>query len=144
MAQDKVIIHVDGSSLGNPGPAGIGVVLRDQDDVCVAALGEFIGNATNNVAEYRALLRGLEEAARLGFAQVEVRTDSELLARQISGAYRVKKDHLRPLHADAVRELSSFESAAVRSVPRDENKSADQLAHRAARSKRDVDGLADP
>jgi len=117
------------------------VVVSDPDGTCLASLGEFIGEQTNNVAEYRALLRGLQEARRLGFGTVEVRTDSELLARQITGAYRVRAKHLRPLHARAIRELGRFTSASVTSIGREENKRADKLARRAARSRRSVDEL---
>ncbi len=141
MARDHAVIYVDGCSLGNPGPAGIGVVVADGRGMCLAALGEFIGEQTNNVAEYCALLRGLQEARRLGFRTVEVRTDSELLARQITGAYRVRAKHLRPLHTRALRELGRFAQAAVTSVGREENKQADKLARRAARSRRSIDGL---
>lgn len=141
MVRDHAVIYVDGCSLGNPGPAGIGVVVSDAEGTCLAATGEFIGEQTNNVAEYRALLRGLQEARRLGFDTVEVRTDSELLTRQITGTYRVRAKHLRPLHARAVRELGRFAQAAITSIGRDENKRADKLARRAAKSRKSVDEL---
>lgn len=144
MASDKVILYVDGCSLGNPGPGGIGAVLLDEQGSCVAAIGEPLAATTNNVAEYRALLRGLEEALKLGFDEIEVRTDSELMERQISGRYRVRMEHLKPLRAEAVRQLKRFGSAAIHSVPRESNVHADALARRAAKLKRSVDGLSEP
>jgi ribonuclease HI len=143
LAHGKVILSVDGCSLGNPGPAGIGVVVHDADGLCLAAFGEFIGETTNNVAEYEALLRGLREVKRLGLDTVEVHTDSELLARQIDGSYRVKAPHLRPLRARALAELGQFRSAAVRSVRREANRRADELARRAAKNRKAIDGLQD-
>lgn len=126
----KLILHTDGAAKGNPGPAGIGVVLyREGEDEPVAAIGESIGNATNNVAEYRALLRGLEEALLRGADTIEVRTDSELMARQISGRYRVASPLLAPLHAEAQRLLGRFPRATVTHVLRGKNALADKLAN---------------
>lgn len=126
----KLIIHTDGAAKGNPGPAGIGVALyRDGEDEPLATIGESIGEATNNVAEYRALLRGLEEALLRGASEVEVRTDSELMARQIAGRYRVTSPLLLPLYQEAGRLLSRFERARVTHVLRGGNALADKLAN---------------
>ena len=126
----KLILHTDGAAKGNPGPAGIGVVLyRPGEDEPVAAIGESIGTATNNVAEYRALLRGLSEALLRGADEIEVRTDSELMARQLSGRYKVTSPLLLPLHAEARRLLARFERATVTHVLRGKNALADQLAN---------------
>ena len=96
---ERVVVHVDGGARGNPGPAGVGVVLTDEDGTVLARANDYIGEATNNTAEYRALLLGLERARELGAREVEVVNDSQLVARQVTGEYRVKKADLRPLHA---------------------------------------------
>jgi ribonuclease HI len=124
-------IYIDGASRGNPGPAGIGIVLKDGAGRVVAEISEFIGRATNNVAEYRALIRGLEEAATFGVRQVTVRSDSELLVRQLTGEYKVKSPDLSPLHLEANRLLKAFPRSAVERIPRGENAAADALANRA-------------
>jgi ribonuclease HI len=122
---------VDGASRGNPGPAAIGVVVTDARGQVLREVGEFIGPATNNVAEYRALLRALEEARALGADSVEVRSDSELLVSQLRGTYRVKSPDLGPLYLEAVRLLRSFARHTVTKVPRGRNAAADALANRA-------------
>ncbi|MDQ7857562.1 MAG: serine hydrolase [Armatimonadota bacterium] len=127
----KVRLFIDGAARGNPGPAALGVVVQDGRGRVLAELGEALGEATNNVAEYRALLRGLEEAAARGATEVEVCTDSDLLVRQITGEYRVKSAHLIPLHGRALRALGGFRAWQVRHVPREENAAADALANRA-------------
>jgi ribonuclease HI len=127
----KVVIHVDGGARGNPGPAAIGVVVSDPDGGLLDQLGEPIGETTNNVAEYRALLRGLERAQALGASEVEVVGDSELVAKQVNGQYKVKHAGLRPLHAEALRALRSFERWKVRTVPRAQNAAADALVNAA-------------
>jgi ribonuclease HI len=130
-ATRKLVVHVDGGARGNPGPAAIGVVVSRPDGEVVEEVGETIGTATNNVAEYRALLRGLERAAALGAREVEVVNDSELVAKQLNGAYRVKHPAMRPLYLEAVETLRSFEKWLVRSVPRAENARADGLVNAA-------------
>ncbi len=125
----KVVVHVDGGARGNPGPAAIGIVLSNSDGQLLGAVGERIGEATNNVAEYRALLRGLELAAERGACEVEVINDSELVAKQLSGAYRVKHPAMRELHAQALSALSNFERWSIRSVPREQNAQADALVN---------------
>lgn len=127
----KVVVHVDGGARGNPGPAAIGVVVADADGALLEELGERIGATTNNVAEYRALLRGLERAKALGASDVEVVGDSELIAKQVNGQYKVKHAGLKPLHADALRSLAGFERWRVRTVPRAQNTAADALVNAA-------------
>jgi ribonuclease HI len=127
----KLVVHVDGGARGNPGPAAIGVVVSDLDGGVVEQLGEPIGETTNNVAEYRALLRGLERARALGAEEVEVVGDSELVAKQINGQYKVKHAGLKPLHAQALQALSDFARWRVRTVPRAQNAAADALVNAA-------------
>lgn len=127
----KVVVHVDGGARGNPGPAAIGVVVSDADGALLEQLGESIGPATNNVAEYRALLRGLERARALGADEVEVIGDSELVAKQVSGQYKVKHAGLKPLHAAALDALGAFGRWRVRTVPRSQNTAADALVNAA-------------
>jgi ribonuclease HI len=127
----KVVVHVDGGARGNPGPAAIGVVVSDPAGALLEELGEPIGATTNNVAEYRALLRGLERARALGADDVEVVGDSELVAKQVNGQYKVKHAGLKPLHAEALRALAGFERWRVRTVPRAQNAAADALVNAA-------------
>lgn len=122
---------MDGGARGNPGPAGIGVVLTARDGSVLARANDYIGVATNNAAEYRALLLGLERARELGAREVEVVNDSQLVARQVTGEYRVKKPDLRPLHAQALAALAGFERWSIRSVPREQNVLADDLVNEA-------------
>ena len=137
----KVVVRPDGACRGNPGPAGIGVVLEDASGRVLREVSEAIGPATNNVAEYRALLRGLEEARRLGAREVEVRTDSQLVARQLLGRYRVRDPELKSLFDSAQKSLQAFQRVVVRSVPRSENARADQLARRAVATPDPVEAL---
>lgn len=134
-----VIIYSDGASKGNPGDAGIGVVISDQRGKVIGEVSEYIGRATNNVAEYRALIRGLEEARRLGATAVRISTDSQLLARQIAGQYRVKSPALRPLHEILMRALSEFDEVSVSHVLRRLNARADRLANDAVMNHRAKD-----
>ena len=127
----RLVVHVDGGARGNPGPAAIGVVTSTPDGEVVDELAELIGEATNNVAEYRALLRGLERARELGATEVALVNDSELVARQVQGAYKVKHPGLRPLYDQAMEALRGFERWSVRSVPRAQNADADQLVNAA-------------
>jgi ribonuclease HI len=127
----KVVVHVDGGARGNPGPAGIGVVVSGEDGSVLQELGERIGPTTNNVAEYRALLRGLELARELGASSVALINDSELVAKQLTGAYRVKHPAMQPLYAQAMAALREFDSWTIRSVPRAQNAHADALVNRA-------------
>jgi ribonuclease HI len=124
-------LHVDGASRGNPGEAGFGVHVTDEDGDEVASLYGYLGKATNNVAEYQALVHGLRFALARGAARVEVSSDSELLVRQIEGRYRVKNPGLLPLYREAKALLARFERARVVHVPRERNREADALANRA-------------
>ncbi|MBN1288223.1 MAG: ribonuclease HI family protein [Actinobacteria bacterium] len=124
-------IYSDGGSRGNPGPAGIGGQAIDEKGRVLAEVCEFLGDATNNVAEYRALIRILEESAGLGFNKISIRTDSELVAYQITGAYRIKSKNLLPL-AERVRSLlEKYEDVRVTAIPREENEVSDRLANTA-------------
>lgn len=127
----KLIVHVDGGARGNPGPAAIGVVVSDAAGATLEEHAERIGEATNNVAEYRALLLGLQRAQALGAAEVEAVGDSELIAKQINGQYKVKHAAMKPLHAEAMRALAGFERWKVRTVPRAQNAAADALVNSA-------------
>ena len=120
---------IDGGSRGNPGPAAWGVAVLDDAGACVEGHGEPIGHATNNVAEYQALLEALALAAHRGATKVEIRSDSELLVRQIEGRYRVRHPALQPLHAEAARRIRQFESFRIVHVRREENKDADRLVN---------------
>lgn len=126
-----VTVNVDGGARGNPGPAAIGVVVRDADGQLLEELGETIGRATNNVAEYRALLRGIELAAAHGATELELIGDSELIVRQIEGRYKVKDATMRELHAEAKRELAGFQRWSIRHVRREANADADRLVNAA-------------
>jgi ribonuclease HI len=127
----KLVVHVDGGSRGNPGPAAAGAVLHTPDGTLVAEAARTIGRATNNVAEYRALLLGLERARELGATEVELINDSELIAKQVTGRYKVKHADMKPLHAEARDALAGFERWTIRSVPRAQNAQADALVNAA-------------
>jgi ribonuclease HI len=126
-----VRVFSDGAARGNPGPAGAGAVLTDASGAVIARLGRFLGNKTNNVAEYEGLLLGLKHARDLGYRQVQVRADSQLLIRQLKGEYAVRHAGLKPLHAEALRLLDGFERYDLRHVPREENALADEMSNRA-------------
>jgi ribonuclease HI len=127
----KLVANVDGGSRGNPGPAAIGVVLAQPEGEVVDEIAEAIGVATNNVAEYRAVLRALERARELGASEVELIGDSELVARQLTGRYKVKHPAMRPLYIEAMAALRSFERWTIRTVPRELNARADALVNAA-------------
>jgi ribonuclease HI len=127
----KVVVHVDGGARGNPGPAAIAAVVSDEDGTVLEEAKETIGTATNNVAEYRALLLGLDRARAVGADEVEIVNDSELVAKQVQGVYRVKHPAMRPLHLDAVAALRAFDRWTIRSVPRAQNAHADALVNQA-------------
>jgi ribonuclease HI len=131
LAVDRVVLYVDGGARGNPGPSGIGVVLTDTEGNELARANDYIGVATNNAAEYRALLLGLQQAHALGAREVEIVNDSQLIARQVAGDYKVRSADLRPLHERAVDALRRFERWSIRSVPREENELADTLVNEA-------------
>jgi ribonuclease HI len=120
---------VDGGSRGNPGPAAAAAVASDESGNPLAERSRYVGETTNNVAEYEAVLLALELAHELGASEVEVVNDSELVARQIGGEYRVKQEHLKPLYRRAMEALRGFDAWAVRSVRREHNVRADELVN---------------
>ena len=127
----KLRVWIDGGSRGNPGPSGIGVVIEDAQGGVLETVGRVIGVGTNNVAEYRALVAGLELAQARGASEVEVLSDSELLVKQMRGEYRVKNDGLRPLHAEARERAARFSAFSIRHIDRNQNARADALVNRA-------------
>jgi ribonuclease HI len=135
----RLLIHTDGAARGNPGPAGLGAILRDAESgAVVAELARFLGVRTNNYAEWTAVEDALREALRLGARHVDLRMDSELVARQISGRYRVKHPDLKPIHASVMAMLGQLPSYTVGHVPRELNKDADRLSNVA------IDDLREP
>ena len=127
----RVVVHVDGGSRGNPGPAAGAAVISTPDGERLAQASELLGVATNNVAEYRGLLLGLRRASELGATEVDLINDSELVAKQLSGVYKVKHPDMLPLHAQATAALRAFEHWSIRSVPREQNAQADALVNAA-------------
>ncbi|MBI2093819.1 MAG: ribonuclease HI family protein [Candidatus Omnitrophica bacterium] len=131
-------IHIDGSSLGNPGPSGVGIVFSEtvdgQQTDATRKFSRYVGVTTNNVAEYLALLYALQEALLQGCRVVSVKSDSELLTRQLKGLYRVKNGQLHLLHGLANHLIAGFERFVIEHVPREQNRQADRLANDAARS----------
>ena len=121
---------MDGGARGTPGPAAIGVVIRSGSEV-VGEVSERIGEATNNVAEYRALLAGIEKASELGATELELVGDSELVVRQVRGEYKVKNAGIKPLHAEVLMALDGFDSWTIEHVRREENAEADALVNQA-------------
>jgi ribonuclease HI len=126
---DRVVVNVDGGARGNPGPAAIAAVVASPEGELIESRGELIGRATNNVAEYRALLLGIELARALGAAEVELIGDSELIVKQVKGEYRVKDAGLRPLHAQVRAALEDFDRWSIRHVRREQNEAADALVN---------------
>jgi ribonuclease HI len=127
----KVIVHVDGGARGNPGPAAAACVISSPSGDLLGEHSRLLGRATNNVAEYRALLLGLESARELGASEVEVVGDSELIAKQVQGLYKVKHPAMRSLYLEAMAALKQFEKWSIRTVPRAQNADADALVNAA-------------
>jgi ribonuclease HI len=127
----RLRVHVDGGARGNPGPAAIAAVVSDVDGQVLIEASEAIGRATNNEAEYRALLLGIERAVQLGATELELVGDSELVVKQIQGAYKVKKADLKPLHAEARARLAELDDWSIRHVRREHNAEADRLVNEA-------------
>lgn len=125
----KARLHTDGGARGNPGPAGIGAVIFDQEGNVIGELAQGIGVATNNVAEYTALIEGLDLALRYGVTDVDVFMDSELVVSQVRGLWKIKNERLRALAAKAQTLLSKFDSSTLNHVRREENADADALAN---------------
>lgn len=126
----KVTVNVDGGARGNPGPAAIGAVVRDADGELLVERAERIGRTTNNVAEYKALLLGIEAARELGASELELIGDSELIVRQVEGRYKVKDATMKELHAEAKRALAGLDWS-IRHVKRAQNADADRLVNAA-------------
>ena len=131
MQADKVTIFTDGAAQNNPGPAAIGAVIMDERAQAIARISQAIGHATNNQAEYRAVIAALEEAIRLGAKHVRLNSDSELVVRQLEGRYRVKNAALKPLYQQVKQLQSRLESFTVNHIPREQNIEADNLANAA-------------
>jgi ribonuclease HI len=125
----KVIVHVDGGARGNPGPAAAACVISSPEGEVLGEYAQLLGATTNNVAEYRALLLGLQHARELGASEIEVIGDSELIAKQVRGLYKVKHEAMKPLHAEATAALRQFERWSIRTVPRAQNAHADALVN---------------
>ena len=125
----KVVVNVDGGARGNPGPAAIAAVVQDESGAVLTERGERIGPATNNVAEYKALLLGIAQAGEIGASEVELVGDSELIVKQVKGEYKVKDATMRELHAEVKRALAPFESWSIRHVRREQNAEADRLVN---------------
>jgi ribonuclease HI len=126
-----LVVSCDGGARGNPGPAAIGVSIQAPDGAEIAAISETIGVATNNVAEYTAVLRALQRCAELGARTVHVRSDSQLLIRQLTGAYKIKHPNLRPLATAVVEAARAFERVTYEHVRREQNVRADELVNEA-------------
>jgi ribonuclease HI len=132
---NKLTIYTDGAARGNPGPAAIGAVIKDDKSDIVASISRCLGVTTNNQAEYRAIIAALEKAIGLGARQVVLYSDSELVVKQINGQYKVKHAALRPLYMEVVRLAGALESFKIAHIPREKNAAADALANKA------LDGL---
>lgn len=129
MSEQPFILYADGGARGNPGPAGAGVCLFDSEGKTVASLGKYLGETTNNVAEYSALLLGLGYAIKNGIRRLRICMDSQLVVRQIEGLYRVKEPHLRRLYEEALDLLKKLELYQIEHIPRAQNHEADRLAN---------------
>ena len=127
----SINIFIDGASRGNPGPSGIGIVFFDDSKKAVKKLFKFIGNATNNVAEYTALIYGVQEALIDKYENITINSDSELLTRQLRGEYKVKNENLKPFYEQFLHLFRGFNKIDVVSIPREQNKLADNLANKA-------------
>lgn len=127
----RVRLFTDGAARGNPGPAGAGAVIISPAGHIMAKIGKFLGESTNNVAEYTGLILGLRRAKAMGIKELEVFSDSELLVKQLAGDYAVKAEHLRPLHEEAQALLKAFPEVRVAHIPREENAAADEMSNRA-------------
>lgn len=132
----RVVVHVDGGSRGNPGPAAAAAVISSPDGEVLDEAAVTLGRATNNVAEYRGLLLGLERARALGATEVDVINDSELIAHQVNGRYKVKHADMKALHAEALAALRGFERWSIRPVRREQNAGADALVNQALDAQR--------
>jgi ribonuclease HI len=131
MTPERLIIYTDGASKGNPGRAAVGAVIKDGQGKVISRISRSIGHATSNQAEYRAIIAALEEAARLGAGEVDIKSDSELVVKQLKGRYRVKKATLRPLYQKVVQLIGPLKAFTITHIPRTQNREADRLANKA-------------
>jgi ribonuclease HI len=131
MNTNKLTIYTDGAARGNPGPAAIGIVIQDQAGNTIATISRQLGITTNNQAEYQAIIAALEKATSLGAKNVILKSDSELVVKQINGLYKIKKTALRPLYQQIVQLIGSLESFSISYIPRERNAAADALANQA-------------
>ena len=129
--KSRLTIYVDGASRGNPGPSGIGIVIKDGEGATRVKISSYIGRATNNQAEYRALIVGLREAAGLKADHVDIRSDSELLVEQVCGRYKVRSAQLKGLFQEVKALLAGFSYSVISYIPRHQNRVADALANQA-------------
>jgi ribonuclease HI len=132
---NKVVIYTDGAARGNPGPAAIGVIIKDEAGKTIAEISRRLDATTNNRAEYQAIIAALEKAVSLGARQVMIKSDSELLVKQINGQFKIKNTALRPLYQRVVQLTGSLERFSIFYIPREQNAAADALANRALDSK---------
>jgi len=140
---EETVLYIDGGSRGNPGPAAAGFVLTDATGTRLCARAFFLGETTNNVAEYTAIDKGLEAAKQFGARRLTVFSDSELLVRQINGEYKVKSENIRPIFQQAISRLAEFESWQVKFVPREENREADRLVNQSLNLQQDIEAQAE-
>lgn len=131
MKNKKIFLYIDGASRGNPGPAGVGLLILDNNRKKIKEFYKYLGEATNNIAEYNALIYGLEKALELNADEIVINLDSELVAKQVNGEYRVKNSDIKPLFERAVDSLKNFKKFELRHIARSENKEADKLANKA-------------
>ena len=131
MSTNKLTIYTDGAARGNPGPAAIGVVLKDEAGKTVATISRCLGATTNNQAEYSAIIAALEKAISLGVKQVTIKSDSELVVNQINGQYKVKNAGLRTMYSKVVRLTGQLEKFSISYIPREQNRAADALCNKA-------------
>lgn len=129
----KLIIYTDGLSKGNPGIAAIGAVIKDERGKTLTTISQRIGVTTNNVAEYQALITALQKALKLGGKKIEIRSDSELMVKQLNGKYKIKSVALRPLYLEVGQLLGQFENVVIKHIPRELNTEADSLANQAVK-----------
>jgi ribonuclease HI len=141
---EHLLLYVDGACSGNPGPCGSAAILKTDDGTTILERARAFGPATNNVAEYQAVILGLEMAAELKPRRLTIRSDSELLVRQVAGEYRVKAPHLKPLYNQVRRLLEPFESVEIQHIPRTQNTEADKLSKVAVEKARTVDAALPP
>ncbi|MBI3232272.1 MAG: ribonuclease HI family protein [Candidatus Doudnabacteria bacterium] len=127
----KLVINTDGGARGNPGPAGVGVVMADEAGKIIGQYKKYIGEATNNSAEYQALIMALDKAARLGGQELEIRMDSELVVRQMQGQYKIKNSGLKILASEVLDRTKNFQKVSFKHVTRDKNQQADKLVNQA-------------